>query len=247
MILPITNKVLSMNTRENEINNIVKHDCITQKILFILTAKYNIELRNNNDKKIELTYKFITDNLGVELKRNRIKQHLKNLNLDNSIELTFDNKNIVINYVRLPKESETHLIDLDKIMKCKSVNQIKAFIILSSGNKFIYRNLIASLIGLNISNVSERKNATMSIKRLFDSMKKNEILDNFSYDADNKKFNVKVKEAKKIVVKEIKKTESMSVVKTTEKKLIDIYDEDKKTNENNTHKVNLVYLNHIKK
>lgn len=234
MIIPMTKKVLVNNMRTNAINDVVKYKTTEQKVYFILLGTYNKYVKLNGNSKCLISYKEIINNLNAkgDISINKIKDILKSFDNDDSISLKFNrNKktkkdeldlHVEIEHCLIPDSKDTHIVYLEDLLKCKSVNQMKFFILLSSGNKYAYRNFIASLIGTDHSTVEKRKKATNTIKRLCSSMVDNKLLESFSYDADSKTFTVEPIITSKTKLVEKKATENLSIISHEDKTAVTV-------------------------
>ena len=194
MIVPFDRSVLTLNTKDNTINDLVKYNTLEQKLYFIFLYKYNAQERFNDRSECSISYKEIKNILKVKGKmpNTKIKKAVKQFISDRTIEVTANEKEVVIDYVNIPEEHKTHIVDLESIIKCKSINQIKILIILSStNNKYFYRNFAAKALGLDTSDYNKTSKATDTIKRICKSLKENDIIKNFSYNAEQNKFSVK--------------------------------------------------------
>ncbi len=219
MILPLNKKVLKMNTRENTINDIVKHNTTEQKLYFVLLAKYNAHIEFNQQDECVVSYSEIKELMNIKgsLSIPAIKKLIKSFITDSSIEVESSDEGLIVKYCNIPKRKETHIVYLEDLMKCRSVKQMKMFILLSSGNKYVYRNFLSSIIGSDNSSVAARKEATKTIKSLCKSMIKNGLMNSFTYVAEEKCFKVSPITTKKERIIKEKINENFSIIKTVPK------------------------------
>lgn len=194
MIIPVNQSILELNAKENTINELVKYSTLEQKVYFILLAKFNMYKQNNVKKECSVSFIEIKKLLNVKgkLPNTKIKKAVIEITKDRENEIDLQDDGVVIDSMYIPHRVNTHLLNLEPIMKCKSINQIKMLIILScKTSKYFYRNFSTKILGLDVSDFDKKSKATDTVKRLCKSLKENGIISEFNYNPDNKKFSIK--------------------------------------------------------
>lgn len=200
MFLPVKKEVLKMNSRENTLCELIRYNTLQQKIYFVLFALYNRETRHNPEKEVFITFPKLKQELNIDCKfsNKKIKDAVNAFISDNTIETETHPDGIKVIYANVEK-NDVHILDIDPLMKCKSINQMKLYILLSSkNNKFFYRNAISKILGIVTETTAQKKESTKSIKALLNSLIKNNVIKSFDYDVEEKKFNIKHSNVSKI-------------------------------------------------